>query len=87
MIMMMMIRLNYDVLNQKIPVEYDESLCHKKLVGSVEESPATLLRVTGASQSLVLEGVLPFSGDSATGTSMSARHRTECTLAQGAFEL
>ena len=62
------------------------------LVGSVEESPVTLLRDTGASQSLVhvLEGVLPFSGDSATETSVSARHGTryyECTPAQGAFEL
>ena len=35
-----------------------------------EKSPVTILRDTGASQSLVLADVLPFSTDSATGTSV-----------------
>ena len=48
-------------------------LCHGKtisLIGSVGENPVTILRDTGASQSLVLADTLPFSNESATGTSV-----------------
>ena len=62
--------LNSDVMGQeKIPDVYGPFVSHGtiSLVGSVEERPVTILRDTGASQSLVLESVLPYSDKSATG--------------------
>jgi len=56
----------------EIPFEYEPFVSQGtvSLVGSGEESPVTILRDTGASQSLILESVLLFSDDSATGTSV-----------------
>jgi len=58
--------------SEKTPVEYEPFVSQGTVtfVGSEEESPVSILRDTGASQSLVLEGVLPFSGRSAAGTSV-----------------
>ena len=54
-----------------VPSEYKPFVSHGTVsLGSGEESPVTILRDTGASQSLILADVLPFSADSATGASV-----------------
>ncbi|XP_065893824.1 uncharacterized protein [Dysidea avara] len=58
--------------SMKVPVEYEPFVPRGtiSLIGSVGENPVTILRDTGASQSLVLADTLPFSNESATGTSV-----------------
>ena len=55
---------------EKVPDVYEPFVSQGtvSLVGSGEENPVTILRDTGASQSLVLDSVLPFSDQSDTGT-------------------
>jgi len=55
----------------KVPSEYKPFVSQGTVsLASGEESPVTILRDTGASQSLILADVLPFSVHSATGTSV-----------------
>ena len=64
---------NQAVMGQdKVPDVYEPFVSQGKvsLVGSGEENTVTILRDTGASQSLVLESVLPFSDQSDTGTNV-----------------
>ena len=57
--------------SREVPSEYKPFVSHGTVsLGSGEESPVTILRDTGASQSLILADVLPFSADSATGASV-----------------
>ena len=65
--------LNHEVMGQeKVPEVYEPFVSQGTVsfVGSGEENPVTILRDTGASQSLVLESVLPFSDQSDTGTNV-----------------
>ena len=65
--------LNHEVMGQeKVPEVYEPFVSQGTVsfVGSGEENPVTRLRDTGASQSLVLESVLPFSDQSDTGTNV-----------------
>ena len=65
--------LNHEVMGQeKVPDVYEPFVSQGTVsfVGSGEENPFTILRDTGASQSLVLESVLPFSDQSDTGTNV-----------------
>jgi len=58
--------------SEVVPMEYKPFVLQGivSLVDAGEESPVTILRDTGASQSLILTDVLPFSTTSATGTSV-----------------
>ena len=56
-------------MNTQFPVEYAPFISTGKvsLPDSSEKVPVMILRDTGAAQSLILEGILPFSMESATG--------------------
>ena len=57
--------------SREVPSEYKPFVSHGTVsLGSGEESPVTILRDTGASQSLILADILPFSADSATRASV-----------------
>ena len=56
-------------MSTQFPVEYTSFISSGKvsLLDSSEKVPVMTLRDTGAAQSLILEGILPFSMESATG--------------------
>ena len=55
-----------------VPEEYTPFISHGyvSFLDALSRKPITILRDTGASQSLILDGVLPFSSQSATGVTV-----------------